>query len=105
MIVNVEKIKPEKKPMTKKIVSFFKKVNPIVKTLRYPVGEIERTCFCDAEEIKPIGAITAASVKAVTTRKYLEEPVCLPSNYDEESLKYATIRRTYSVRYKYTRFN
>lgn len=77
-----------------------------------------RSIFVNGEVIKPIGAITKSSVAAVTfaspqqqqrqlnkTRKSTAaaaaeyEPM---AKYREEELRFATIRRSYSMRAKYT---
>ena len=98
----------------------------------YPIGKINRQAekkdqqkesssslcncvFVNGEVIKPIGAITKSSVTAVTfaspqqrqlnkTRKSTAaaaeyEPM---AKYREEELRFATIRRSYSMRAKYT---
>jgi hypothetical protein len=100
MIVPVEKInKPKKPTIARKLV---KSIRKALIGERYPLKEIEN--FVNAEKATPLGAMTRASVKAVLTPSQ-EETQEEPATFCDETLKYATIRRTYSVRYKYNRFN
>ncbi len=63
---------------------------------------IDDCIFVNSEIDKPIRALTAASVASVTRRDvtYCAEDDSAVSTLPDGVLKYATIRRTYSLRYK-----
>ena len=120
MIVPVEQVKPKKKSVAKKVAKFFKRQ---FVEYRYPVNEINgKALLIDTHTNQNLGAMTKASVKAVmncppsmpklqpkafglTPLVTKEEPP-MYSHFSDETLKYATIRRSYSVRYRTaSRFN
>ncbi|CAG5100479.1 Oidioi.mRNA.OKI2018_I69.XSR.g17017.t1.cds [Oikopleura dioica] len=80
--------------------------NFLVKTLRYPIGEIERGLNVDSDIEQRPGAIDSAAVRYLTRVRnpYApeDEPDSLMTRMSEEELRYATIRRSYSFRYKYS---
>ena len=103
MIVPVEKIRKPKKNMAKKVAKLLSSVF-LVKRECYPLGEInDGAVFVNAEVKGEIGAMTRASINTVlnanSTQSTQEEPASL---FSENTCRYATIRRSYSVRYKYS---
>ena len=97
MIVNVEEI-GRKKTIGNRLM---RKIRKAFLGERYPLKEIENL-FVNAEETKTPSAITQASVNAVLSPvRNPYESQEEPSRFTEEKLKYATIRRTYSVRHTY----
>ena len=97
MILQVEKI-GKKSSITGKLA---KRIRKALLGERYPLREIEN--FVNAENDKVPGTMTQASVKAVMSplKNPYETTQEEPSLMSDEKLKYATIRRSYSVRYKY----
>ena len=107
MILDVQQIKPEStnKKTMRRLRKFLRKTF-LVKTLRYPIGEIERGLNVDSDIEQRPGAIDSAAVRYLTRVRnpYApdDEPDSLMTRMSEEELKYATIRRSYSFRYKYS---
>ena len=99
MIVPIEQVKPKKKGVAKKMVSFFKKQ---FVSYQYPIKEInQRALWIDTNTKTNLGAMTKASVNSVlhcppppypksvglaamTTK---EEPP-MHSQFSDETLKY-----------------
>jgi len=106
MIVPVEKIQPKKKTIGGKLAKCLRRAFLVRKDC-YPIGQIERELIVNAENVRKPGAITQASVNSVLRAPKLETQEEPPSFLGDEPTKYATIRRSYSVRYKYSvnRFN
>jgi hypothetical protein len=98
MIVTVEKI-GKKSSIAGKLA---KRIKKVLLGERYPVKEIE-DFFVNAENDKVPGAITQASVNALLkpVKNPYETTQEEPATWSDEKMKYATIRRTYSVKYKY----
>lgn len=104
MIVPVEKIRKPKKNMAKKVAKLLSSVF-LVKRECYPIGEINDGIFVNAEVESTVGAMTRASINSVlktTTKQQQETQEEPPSLFSEHVCRYATIRRSYSVRYKYS---
>jgi hypothetical protein len=97
MIIEIEEI-GKKKPIGKRLM---RKIRKAFCGERYPLREIENL-YVNAEKTKTPSAITQASVNAVLSPvRNPYESSEEPSRYSEEKLKFATIRRTYSVRHTY----
>lgn len=97
MIIEIEEI-GKKKTIGKRIM---RKIRKTFYGERYPLREIENL-YVNAEKTKNPSAITQASVNAVLSPvRNPYESSEEPSRFPEEKLKYATIRRTYSVRHSY----
>ena len=63
---------------------------------------VDSTVFVNAEIDRPIRALTAASVRSVTRAHapISDDHAICTSLFSEDQLRYATIRRSYSMRYK-----
>jgi hypothetical protein len=63
---------------------------------------VDNTVFVNAEIDRPVRALTAASVRSVTRAHapIADDQAICSSIFSEDQLRYATIRRSYSMRYK-----